>query len=138
MKKSLLLILIAAGLVAFYHSRSNIGGIRPERGALRLSGQVEIKEAASDILVQVIIQVDEQTLIRIRPGQPARVRTNSGSLYQGRVGLISARIEDRSKNVEGTPSLNHDATYRLRVIVDKMGPDLRQGLPVTVELSPAN
>lgn len=84
MKKSFLLILIAVGLAAFYHSRASTGKLQPEREILRLSGQVEIQEAASDNPVQVIIQVDEPIRNRIRPGWPVRVRTNSGSLYEGR------------------------------------------------------
>lgn len=134
MKKLLLLILIAAGLVAFYHSRANLGGIQPEREGLRLSGQVDIQEVASDNPIQVVIQVDEPTLGRIRPGWPARVWTNSGSLYKGRVGLISARVEDEAKNKVGSPSQAKGSIYLLRVIVDNPGLDLRQGLPVTVEL----
>lgn len=133
MKKLSLLILITAGLAAFYHSRANIGDIRPEREDLRLSGQVEVQEAAPDTPVQVIIQVDEPTLGRIRPGRPARVRTNSGSLYEGRVGLISDRVENEAKNAGNTSPAN-SPIYRLRVLVDQPGPDLRQGLPVTVEL----
>lgn len=133
MKKTLLLILIAAGLVAFYHSRAGTGQPGPEGEGLRLSGQVEVQEAAPNP-VQVLIQVDQLTLDRIRPGQPARVRTNSGKLYEGRVGLISARVEDGSKKGAGSSSPAPDSIYHLRVIVDKPGPDLRPGLPVAVEL----
>lgn len=134
MKKLFLLILIAAGLVAFYHSRAITGKLQPERVALRLSGQVEIQETASDTPVQVVIQVDESTLSRIRPGWPARVWTNSGSLYKGRVGLISARVEEGAKSTKSPPLANDPIYYSLQVVIDKPGPDLRHGLPVTVEL----
>lgn len=136
MKRFFLLLLIAAGLIAFYHSRTGGFAPRTAQEELRLSGQVEVRESAPDKPVQVRIQVDEATLGRIQPGQPVRVRTNAGKIYQGRVGLISARVETEPQDA-GPPPSPADQAYHLRVIVDKPGPDLGQGLPVTVELSPA-
>jgi|GEM_PF-5931366 len=136
MKRFFLLLLISAGLAAFYQSRLGGTDARPDQAELRLSGQVEVRDSAPNNPVQVIIQVDQPTLGRIRPGQPARLRTNSGKIYEGRVGLISSPVKT-SEKAEPVPS-PADQIYQLRVIVDRPGPDLRQGLTVMVELSPPN
>ena len=53
--------------------------------------------------------------------------------YKATVGFISPVAEFTPKSVE-TPELRTDLVYRLRIVVDRPGPDLRQGMPVTVRL----
>ncbi|EJZ16733.1 efflux pump membrane fusion protein, partial [Rhizobium sp. Pop5] len=54
--------------------------------------------------------------------------------YEGTISFISPVAEFTPKSVE-TPELRTDLVYRLRIVIDKPGPDLRQGMPVTVRLS---
>ena len=81
--------------------------------------------------VRVRAYIDEPNLGRIYPGQKAKVLTDSGNAYEGRVGFISPQAEFTPKNVE-TTQLRTDLVYRLRVIVDHPDDGLRQGMPVTV------
>lgn len=86
--------------------------------------------------VWVRTYVDEPDLGRIRPGQTAEVRTDAGGVYQGRIGFISPVAEFTPKSVE-TRSQRTSLVYRLRVIVDEPDSGLKQGMPVTVTLDPA-
>lgn len=86
--------------------------------------------------VWVRTYVEEPDLGRIRAGMPAEVRTDSGGVYRGRVGFISPTAEFTPRTVE-TRELRTDLVYRLRIVVDRPGAGLRQGMPVTVILAPA-
>lgn len=79
--------------------------------------------------------VEEPDLGRIHSGMEAEVRTDSGGVYDGRIGFISPRAEFTPKTVE-TRSLRTSLVYRLRVLVAKPDEGLRQGMPVTVILRP--
>jgi HlyD family secretion protein len=59
--------------------------------------------------------------------------TNPGKSYDGTIGFISPVAEFTPKSVE-TPELRTDLVYRLRVVIDAPGQDLRQGMPVTLRL----
>jgi HlyD family secretion protein len=59
--------------------------------------------------------------------------TKPDQAYDGRIGFISPVAEFTPKSVE-TPELRTDLVYRLRVVIEKPGPDLRQGMPVTLRL----
>ena len=85
--------------------------------------------------VWVRTYVAEADLGRIHPGMKVEVTsdTRPKDAYQGTIGFISPVAEFTPKSVE-TPELRTDLVYRLRVVVDKPGPDLRQGMPVTVRL----
>ena len=80
--------------------------------------------------------VAEPDLGRIHPGMKVKVTsdTRPNDAYDGVVGFISPVAEFTPKSVE-TPELRTDLVYRLRVVIDKPGPDLRQGMPVTVRLA---
>ncbi|MBS1368613.1 MAG: secretion protein HlyD [Lentisphaeria bacterium] len=81
--------------------------------------------------VWVRAYVSEPDLGRIRPGMKVSVRTDSGEReYEGRIGFISPVAEFTPKSVE-TATLRTDLVYRLRIIVDEPGENLRQGMPVT-------
>jgi HlyD family secretion protein len=77
--------------------------------------------------------VAEPDLGRIHPGMKIKVTsdTKPDEAYDGTIGFISPVAEFTPKAVE-TPELRTDLVYRLRVTIDKPGPDLRQGMPVTL------
>ncbi|SCW84900.1 HlyD family secretion protein [Rhizobium mongolense subsp. loessense] len=79
--------------------------------------------------------VAEVELGRIHPGMKVKVTsdTKPDQAYEGRIGFISPVAEFTPKSVE-TPELRTDLVYRLRVVIEKPGPDLRQGMPVTLRL----
>src|SRR5262249_3009687 len=53
---------------------------------------------------------------------------------KGHIGFISPTAEFTPKSVE-TPELRTDLVYRMRIIVDEPDPGLRQGMPVTVQIT---
>jgi len=77
--------------------------------------------------------VAEGDLGRLHPGMKVQVTsdTQPDKPYDGTIGFISPVAEFTPKSVE-TPELRTDLVYRLRIVIDKPGPDLRQGMPVTV------
>lgn len=79
--------------------------------------------------------IDEPELGRIYPGMKALVYTdaNPGKPYEGQIGFISPVAEFTPKEVQ-TRQLRTDLVFRLRIIVEKPGKYLRQGMPVTVNL----
>ncbi|HWQ91244.1 MAG TPA: secretion protein HlyD [Clostridia bacterium] len=88
--------------------------------------------------VWVRAYLDEPHLGQVHPGMKVRVFTDSqpNKSYNGQVGYISPRAEFTPKNVE-TPELRTSLVYRLRVVVDNPDENLRQGMPVTVQLNPS-
>lgn len=87
--------------------------------------------------VWVRAYISEADLGRVHPGLKVKVTSDglSPAGYEGQVGFISPVAEFTPKSVE-TPDLRTDLVYRLRIIVDHPGKDLRQGMPVTVHLPP--
>lgn len=87
--------------------------------------------------VWVRAYVSEADFGRVHPGLKVKVTSDgtTGAGYEGQVGFISPVAEFTPKSVE-TPDLRTDLVYRLRIIVDHPGKDLRQGMPVTVHLPP--
>lgn len=79
----------------------------------------------------------ETLLGRIRPGMPVEVVTDGapGQRYRGWVGYVSPTAEFTPKAVE-TPELRTQLVYRLRVHVESPDSYLRQGMPVTIRLTP--
>lgn len=104
-----------------------------EPGAIVSAGDV-VYTISLDNPVWIRTYVDEPNLGRIYPGQKVMVTTDSGHLYEGRIGFISPRAEFTPKTVE-TAELRTALVYRLRVIVNAPGQGLRQGMPVTVKVS---
>lgn len=88
--------------------------------------------------VWVRTYVSEPDLGRIHPGMKVKVSsdTKPDDAYDGAIGFISPVAEFTPKTVE-TPELRTDLVYRLRIVIDKPGADLRQGMPVTVRLPQA-
>lgn len=105
-----------------------------EPGAIVAEGEtVYILTLRSPVWVRSYVA--EPDLGRIAAGMPAEVRTDSGGVYRGQIGFISPVAEFTPKIVE-TRELRTSLVYRLRVIVDQPDSGLRQGMPVTVVLTP--
>ncbi len=111
----------------------------------RVSEPGAIVASSTNVLVLALTEpvwvrayVSETDLGRVHPGLKVKVTSDSmtGAGYEGRVGFISPVAEFTPKAVE-TPDLRTDLVYRLRIIIDHPGKDLRQGMPVTVHLPPA-
>ena len=83
----------------------------------------------------VRVYVSEPDLGKIRPGQAARVITDSapGQPIAGKIGYISSVAEFTPKSVQ-TEELRTSLVYEVRVIVDDKGNALRLGQPATVTL----
>ncbi len=105
-----------------------------ERGAIVQPGET-IYNLALTAPVWVRTYVAEPDLGRIHPGMKAKVKTDSGGTYEGKIGFISPVAEFTPKSVE-TRQLRTSLVYRLRVIVTSPDKGLRQGMPVTVVLQP--
>lgn len=107
-----------------------------ERGAIVSAGSTVFTLSLS-APVWVRAYVDEPELGRVYPGLRVKVTSDDplGASYEGTVGYISPVAEFTPKSVE-TPSLRTDLVYRLRIVVEHPGKDLRQGMPVTVHLPP--
>ncbi|PIP01103.1 secretion protein HlyD [Pleomorphomonas carboxyditropha] len=111
----------------------------------RVSEPGAIVASSTNVLVLALTEpvwvrayVSEADLGRVHPGLKVKVTSDgtTGAGYQGQVGFISPVAEFTPKSVE-TPDLRTDLVYRLRIIVDHPGKDLRQGMPVTVHLPPS-
>ncbi|MBY0280580.1 MAG: secretion protein HlyD [Alphaproteobacteria bacterium] len=85
--------------------------------------------------VWVRAYVSEIELGRIKPGMKAEVYTdtNPDKPFKGQVGFISPKAEFTPKNIE-TKELRTNLVYRLRIIVEDVKGELRQGMPVIVSL----
>ncbi len=85
--------------------------------------------------VWVRAYIAEPDLGRVHPGMKVRVTSDTAPYraYEGTVGFVSPVAEFTPKSVE-TPELRTDLVYRLRIVIANPGPDLRQGMPVTVHL----
>ncbi|HYD32678.1 MAG TPA: HlyD family efflux transporter periplasmic adaptor subunit [Azospirillaceae bacterium] len=103
-----------------------------EPGAIVLPGST-VYTIALDTPVWVRAYVGEPDLGRVRPGMAAKVTTDGGKVYDGRIGFISPVAEFTPRTVE-TPDLRTSLVYRLRVVIERVDGALRQGMPVTVTL----
>lgn len=81
--------------------------------------------------------VSETDLGLIYFGMKADIYTDSGRVYQGKIGFISPVAEFTPKTVE-TLDLRTDLVYRLRIYTDNPDRYLKQGMPVTVKLHKAS
>lgn len=83
--------------------------------------------------VWVRAYVEEPDLGHVVPGTPARVLTDSGFAYEGRIGFVSPSAEFTPRSVQ-TRELRTSLVYRVRIVVDNPDAGLRQGMPVTVQI----
>lgn len=81
------------------------------------------------------VYLAEPDLGRVKSGQPAAVFSDSfpGRAYSGWVGYIAPNAEFTPKTVQ-TTELRTDLVYQARVFVCNPRGELRQGMPVTVEI----
>ena len=108
-----------------------------EDGAIVQAGEtVYVLSLTSPVWVRTY--VSEPDLGRIKPGMEVSVHTDTpgGKVYKGKVGFISTAAEFTPKTVE-TTELRTALVYRIRVVVDGSADELRQGMPVTIDLKPA-
>ncbi len=108
-----------------------------EAGAIVQTGDtVFVLSLTSPVWVRTY--VSEPDLGRIKPGMDVSVHTDlpGGKVYSGKVGFISTAAEFTPKTVE-TTELRTALVYRIRVVVDGRADELRQGMPVTINLHPA-
>ena len=108
-----------------------------EDGAIVQAGEtVYVLSLTSPVWVRAY--VSEPDLGRIKPGMEVSIHTDTpgGKVYKGKVGFISTAAEFTPKTVE-TTELRTALVYRIRVVVDGTADELRQGMPVTIDLRPA-
>ncbi|MDD3799723.1 MAG: secretion protein HlyD [Novosphingobium sp.] len=85
--------------------------------------------------MRVRAYVAESDLSRIAPGMAVTVTADGNpKTYHGKIGYISPRAEFTPKTVQ-TTDLRTDLVYQLRVLVDDPDGALRQGQPVTVDVT---
>ena len=76
-----------------------------------------------------------EDLGRVKIGDKVKVSIDSNDkVYEGQIGFISPQAEFTPKNIE-TTSLRGDLVYRIRIVI--LNPDdfLKQGMPVSIEIS---
>jgi HlyD family secretion protein len=108
-----------------------------EAGAIVQAGEtVYVLSLTSPVWVRTY--VSEPDLGRIKPGMDVSIHTDlkGGKVYSGKVGFISTAAEFTPKTVE-TTELRTALVYRIRVVVNGRSDELRQGMPVTIDLKPA-
>jgi HlyD family secretion protein len=85
--------------------------------------------------VYVRAYVAEPDLGRVSPGSKVTITTDSSDkTFRGQVGFVSPRAEFTPRSVE-TTELRTDLVYRLRIVVEDPDSTLRQGMPVSVNVS---
>jgi HlyD family secretion protein len=79
--------------------------------------------------------IEEQDLGRVKPGQRARVTTDSyqGGAYEGKVSFISQEAEFTPKNVQ-TPKERVKLVYRIKIDIDNPQMELKRGMPADAEI----
>ncbi len=108
-----------------------------ERGSILQAGEPVLTMALTRP-VWIRAYIEEPALGLVAPGTVAEIMTDADPdrPYQGQVGFVSPVAEFTPKTVE-TPDLRSDLVYQVRIIVDEPDDGLRQGMPVTVRLTPA-
>jgi len=85
--------------------------------------------------VWVRAYIAEDKLGDVHPGEEVEVFTDTqpDHPYHGKIGFVSPEAEFTPKSVE-TTDLRTSLVYRLRIVIDDSGPQLRQGMPCTVKI----
>lgn len=105
-----------------------------ETGAMAAPGAPVFTLALTNPL-WVRAYVNEPDLGKIREGMAVQIHTDSypDKAYQGWLGFISSTAEFTPKTVE-TTELRTKLVYRARILACDPGNELRQGMPVTVNV----
>jgi HlyD family secretion protein len=108
-----------------------------EVGAIVQAGQT-IYTVALTNPAWIRAYVPQPRLGRIKPGMPVKIEIDSmpGKQYDGTVGFISPEAEFTPKSVQ-TEQVRDDLVYRLRIVAKDLDNVFRQGMPVTVQIPPA-
>jgi HlyD family secretion protein len=107
-----------------------------EPGAIVQAGET-VFTLTIDRPMRVRAYVPEPDLSRISPGMKVLVTADGNPrTYHGTIGFISPAAEFTPKSVQ-TEDLRTDLVYRIRVIVTDPDDALRQGQPVTVQVTGA-
>lgn len=105
-----------------------------EPGAIVQPGET-ILTLSIDRPLRVRAYLAESDLSRVSPGMTVEVTADGNpKTYHGKIGYIAPRAEFTPKSVE-TEDLRTDLVYRLRIIVTDPDEALRQGQPVTVNVT---
>ena len=85
--------------------------------------------------VWVRAYIAEDKLGDVHPGEEVEVFTDTqpDHPYHGKAGFVSPEAEFTPKSVE-TTDLRTSLVYRLRIVIDDSGPQLRQGMACTVKI----
>ncbi len=78
--------------------------------------------------------VSEEDLGKITNKMAVKIKTDSGTKYEGQIGFISDKAEFTPKSVE-TAELRTDLVYRVRITIKNSDAKLKQGMPVTIYLA---
>ncbi len=86
--------------------------------------------------VWVRAYVPERNLGQVKPGTQVKVYADSfpHKAFIGQIGFVSPVAEFTPKTVE-SPDLRTQLVYRLRIVMQDPGHELRQGMPVTVKVN---
>jgi HlyD family secretion protein len=84
----------------------------------------------------VTVYLSEPDLGRIKLGQEAEVRTDSGQQRVGHVSFISPQAEFTPKNVQ-TPDERAKLVYRVKIGVENADGLFKPGMPAEARLKPA-
>lgn len=89
--------------------------------------------------VWVRAYISERELSQAKTGTRVKIYSDSApqKFYEGKIGFVSSIAEFTPKTVE-TTDLRTELVYRLRIIVQDPKHELRQGMPVTVQLDNKN
>ena len=105
-----------------------------EPGAIVGPGET-VFTLAIDRPLRVRAYIAEDQLSRIAPGMAVTVTADGNDKsYHGTIGYISPQAEFTPKTVQ-TSDLRTDLVYRLRIVVSDPDGRLRQGQPVTVQIT---
>lgn len=101
-----------------------------EPGAIVNASQ-SVMELAKEESYWVRSYMPEPFLGKIKLGEKATIKTDSGHTYTGRVSFISPLAEFTPKTVQ-TEELRTDLVYRFRIVLESYDDSVKQGMPVTV------
>ncbi|WP_373073142.1 efflux RND transporter periplasmic adaptor subunit [Sulfurimonas sp.] len=90
-----------------------------------------VVEIAKDDEYWVRSYISEKYLGKIKVEEKAKIYTDNGQTYEGRVSFISPIAEFTPKTVQ-TEELRTDLVYRFRIVLDNYDDSIKQGMPVTI------
>jgi HlyD family secretion protein len=119
--------------------KSPVDGVLTEKLAER--GELVTRGTALVVVTELArpwlnIYLPEPDLGRIRLGQDAEVKTDSGQQRKGRVSFVSPQAEFTPKNVQ-TPEERAKLVYKIKIDLDNADGLFKPGMPAEARLQPA-